>query len=77
MLTNNKNVLNWVDDMVSLCKPDKIVWIDGSEEQLNALRKEAVETKEMIELNQEKLPGCFLHRTQPNDVARVEGRTFI
>ncbi len=77
MLTNNKNVLNWVDEMVSLCKPDKIVWIDGSEEQLNALRKEAVETKEMIELNQEKLPGCFLHRTQPNDVARVEGRTFI
>lgn len=77
MLTNNKNVLNWVDEMVSLCKPDKIVWIDGSEEQLNALRKEAIETKEIIELNQEKLPGCFLHRTQPNDVARVEGRTFI
>lgn len=77
MLTNNKNVLSWVDEMVALCKPDKIVWIDGSEEQLNALKKEAVETKEMIELNQEKLPGCFLHRTQPNDVARVEGRTFI
>ena len=77
MLTNNKNVLNWVDEMVSLCKPDKVVWIDGSEEQLTALKKEAVETKEMIELNQEKLPGCFLHRTQPNDVARVEGRTFI
>lgn len=77
MLTNNKNVLNWVDEMVSLCKPDKVVWIDGSEEQLNALKKEVVETKEMIELNQEKLPGCFLHRTQPNDVARVEDRTFI
>ena len=77
MLTNNKNVLNWVDEMISLCKPDKVVWIDGSEEQLNALKKEAVETKEMIELNQEKLPGCFLHRTQPNDVARVEDRTFI
>lgn len=77
MLTNNKNVLNWVDEMVSLCKPDKVVWIDGSEEQLTALKKEAVETKEMIELNQEKLPGCFLHRTQPNDVARVEDRTFI
>ena len=55
MLTNNKNVLNWVDEMVSLCKPDKVVWIDGSEEQLTALKKEAVETKEMIELNQEKL----------------------
>ena len=44
MLTNNKNVLNWVDEMVALCKPDKIIWIDGSEEQLNALKKEAVET---------------------------------
>ncbi|MDE6779954.1 MAG: phosphoenolpyruvate carboxykinase (GTP), partial [Ruminococcus sp.] len=64
-------------EMVALCKPDNVVWIDGSEEQLNALRKEAVETGEMIELNQEKLPGCLYHRTNPNDVARVEDRTFI
>lgn len=76
-LTNNQNVLNWVEEMVALCKPDKVVWIDGSEEQLNALRKEAIETGEMIELNQEKLPGCLYHRTNPNDVARVEDRTFI
>lgn len=76
-LTNNQNVLKWVDEMVALCKPDNVVWIDGSEEQLNALRKEAVETGEMIELNQEKLPGCLYHRTNPNDVARVEDRTFI
>ncbi|MDE5772612.1 MAG: phosphoenolpyruvate carboxykinase (GTP) [Ruminococcus sp.] len=76
-LTNNQNVLNWVDEMVALCKPDNVVWIDGSEEQLDALRKEAVETGEMIELNQEKLPGCLYHRTNPNDVARVEDRTFI
>ena len=76
-LTNNQNVLNWVDEMVALCKPDNVVWIDGSEEQLNALRKEAIETGEMIELNQEKLPGCLYHRTNPNDVARVEDRTFI
>lgn len=77
MLTNNKNVLSWVDDMVALCKPDKIVWIDGSEEQLNALRDEAVATGEMERLNEEKLPGCLLHRTLQNDVARVEARTFI
>ena len=76
-LTNNQNVLNWVDEMVALCKPDNVVWIDGSEEQLNALRKEAIETGEMIELNKEKLPGCLYHRTNPNDVARVEDRTFI
>ncbi len=77
MLTNNKNVLSWVDEMVALCKPDKVVWIDGSEEQLNALREEAAATGEMEWLNQEKLPGCMLHRTVPNDVARVEARTFI
>ncbi len=76
-LTNNANVLKWVDEMVALTKPDKVVWIDGSKEQLDALRKEAVATGEMIELNQEKLPGCLYHRTKPNDVARVEDRTFI
>ena len=63
--------------MIALCKPDKVVWIDGSEEQLKALRDEAIATGEMIELNQEKLPGCLYHRTAPNDVARVEDRTFI
>lgn len=77
MLTNNKNVLKWVDEMVELCKPDKVVWIDGSEEQLQSLRDEAIRTGEMEALNQEKLPGCLLHRTVPNDVARVEDRTFI
>lgn len=76
-LTKNPNVLKWVDEMVALTKPDKVVWIDGSEEQLAELRKEAVGTGEMIELNQEKLPGCLYHRTKPNDVARVEDRTFI
>ncbi|MDE5600321.1 MAG: phosphoenolpyruvate carboxykinase (GTP), partial [Oscillospiraceae bacterium] len=76
-MTNNKNVLNWVDEMVSLCKPDRVVWIDGSEEQLNGLRKQAIDSGELIELNQEKLPGCLLHRTKQNDVARVEDRTFI
>ena len=76
-LTKNPNVLKWVDEMVALTKPDQVVWIDGSDEQLAALRKEAISTGEMIELNQEKLPGCIYHRTQPNDVARVEDRTFI
>ena len=77
MLTNNQNVLKWVDEMVALCKPDKVEWIDGSEAQLKALRDEAIATGEMEALNEEKLPGCLLHRTKPNDVARVEGRTFI
>ena len=76
-LTQNPNVNKWVDEMVALTKPEKVVWIDGSDEQLAALKAEAIATGEMIELNQEKLPGCLYHRTKPNDVARVEDRTFI
>ena len=76
-MTNNKNVLNWVDEMVALCKPDKVVWIDGSKEQLEEIRALSVSTGEMVKLNEEKLPGCYIHRTAENDVARVEGRTFI
>ena len=76
-MTNNKTVLKWLDEVKELVSPDKVVWIDGSEEQLEGIRKEAVESGEMIKLNEEKLPGCYLHRTRPNDVARVEDRTFI
>ena len=76
-LTNNKNVLTWVKEMEDLMTPDKVVWIDGSEEQLKALREEAFSTGEMQPLNEELLPGCMLHHTAKNDVARVEDRTFI
>ena len=76
-MTQNKYVLNWIDEMAAMTQPDKIVWIDGSEEQAEALRAEACSTGEIIKLNQELLPGCYLHRTAVNDVARVEGRTFI
>ncbi len=76
-LTNNKAVLAWIDEMAKMTQPDKIVWIDGSQEQIEALRAEACSTGEMEKLNQEKLPDCYLHRTAVNDVARVEDRTFI
>ncbi len=76
-LTKNPNVNAWVDEMIALTKPDKVVWIDGSDEQLEALRAEAISTGEMIEMNQDEYPGCLYHRTLPNDVARVEDRTFI
>ena len=76
-LTTNKAVLDWIDEKVALLKPDQVVWIDGSEELYAKLRAEAFATGEMEELNQEKLPGCMLHRTAVNDVARVEDRTFI
>lgn len=76
-MTNNKSVLSWIEEMKALVNPDQVVWIDGSEEQLEALRKEACESGEIIKLNEEKLPGCYYHRTAPNDVARVEDRTLI
>ena len=76
-MTANKSVLSWINEKIDLVKPDKVVWIDGSDEQIEALRAEACSTGEMIKLNQELLPDCYLHRTAVNDVARVEGRTFI
>ena len=76
-LTKNKKVLQFVKDSAELAQPDKIVWIDGSEAQRDALRAEAVATGEMIKLNEKLLPDCYLHRTAENDVARVEDRTFI
>ena len=76
-MTTNKTILSWIDEMKALVNPDQVVWIDGSEEQLEALRKEACESGEIIKLNEELLPGCYYHRTAPNDVARVEDRTLI
>ena len=76
-LTKNKAVLDWIDQQVKLTTPDQVIWIDGTEEQLEQLRAEACATGEIYKLNQEKLPGCYLHRSDPSDVARVEGRTFI
>ena len=75
--TKNAKLNAWLDEMIELCNPDNVVMIDGSDEQIEALRAEACANGEMFKLNQEKLPGCYLHRTAVNDVARVEGRTFI
>ena len=75
--TENQKVIDFVNESAALAQPDEIVWIDGSEAQLEELRKQACSTGEMIKLNQEKLPGCYYHRTAENDVARVEARTFI
>ncbi len=77
MTTKNQALLSWIDEMAAITKPDKIVWIDGSEAQLEELRAQACAMGEIEKLDQEKLPGCYLHHTHPNDVARVEDRTFI
>ncbi|MFA5562055.1 MAG: phosphoenolpyruvate carboxykinase (GTP), partial [Eubacteriales bacterium] len=76
-MKENQFVNAWVAEMAKMTLPDSIVWIDGSEGQAAALREQACASGEIIRLNQELHPGCYLHRTAINDVARVEHRTFI
>ena len=81
-LTKNPYVLKWVEEQIALTTPDYVMWIDGSQEQLDQLIDEVCALPEghndkMYRLNPVKLPGCLYHRTLPNDVARVEDRTFI
>jgi phosphoenolpyruvate carboxykinase (GTP) len=77
LMSSNRILRTWIEEMAALCLPEKVVWIDGSDEQRDALRAEACRTGELIELNKEKLPGCYYHRTDELDVARSEDKTFI
>jgi phosphoenolpyruvate carboxykinase (GTP) len=75
--TKNPAVLSWVQEQAKICQPDKIYWVDGSEAEKEALTDQAVKAGILVKLNQEKLPGCYYHRSNSNDVARVEQCTFI
>ncbi|MDD5756323.1 MAG: phosphoenolpyruvate carboxykinase (GTP) [bacterium] len=76
-MTKHKKLKKWVDECAKMCQPDKIIWLNGSEEEKVILEQQACDTGEIIRLNQELLPGCLYHRTAPNDVARTEDLTFI
>mgnify|MGYP002674015132 FL=1 len=76
-MLKNKSVQDFVNKAAGLLSPQNMVIVDGTKSQLDMLRKEACDSGEIIELNQEKMPGCYLHRTAQNDVARVEDKTFI
>ncbi len=76
-LSTNKHLLRWVEKMAELCKPDAIHWVDGSQGEYNALCAQMVAGGTFIKLNQKKWPHCYLARSDPNDVARVEDRTYI
>ncbi|HWJ34647.1 MAG TPA: phosphoenolpyruvate carboxykinase (GTP) [Steroidobacteraceae bacterium] len=73
----NRDVSNWVDEVARLTKPDRIYWCDGSDPEFQILERELVAKKELLPLNQDTNPGCYLSRSDPMDVARVEHLTFV
>lgn len=76
-MTKSRALTDWVAEVARLTQPDRIVWCDGSEEERERFIREATDANILIKLNQEKRPGCYLHRSNPNDVARTEQLTFI
>jgi phosphoenolpyruvate carboxykinase (GTP) len=77
MQSNNKKLMAWVNEIAEMCQPDNIYWCDGSEEENKRLLEESVKSGASVKLNQDKLPGCYLFRSDASDVARVEDRTYI
>src|SRR5271168_4980639 len=75
--TTNKHLIRWVEKMADLCQPDHIHWVDGSQEEYEVLCRQLVQAGTFTKLNERLWPGCYLARSAPNDVARVEDRTFI
>ena len=76
-LSSNKNLLKWVEKMATLCKPDAIHWVDGSQTEYDSICDSMVEGGTFTKLNEDLWPGCFYARSNPLDVARVEDRTYI
>jgi phosphoenolpyruvate carboxykinase (GTP) len=72
-----EDVRQWVQSMVAMCQPEQVRWLNGSESEKQELLAQGVDEGVLIKLNQEKLPNCYLHRSNPNDVARSEHQTFI
>jgi phosphoenolpyruvate carboxykinase (GTP) len=76
-MAGNQSAQRWVNEVAQMCRPDEVVWCDGSETEHERLLETAVRVGDLIRLNQRALPGCYLHRSAPNDVARTEHLTFI
>jgi phosphoenolpyruvate carboxykinase (GTP) len=77
MTTTNQALLNWVADTATLTKPDRIHWCDGSEAEYDSLIDLMLKRGDLVALNDKTYPNCYLHRSDPTDVARVEHLTFV
>ena len=77
MSTGNAELKNWVDEVQRACQPDSVYWCDGSEQEYQGLLEQMVASGTLLKLNQETHPGCYLHRSDPTDVARTEHLTFV
>src|SRR5438045_2451524 len=75
--TINKGLIAWMDEMTALCRPATVFWCDGSDEEYQVLCDQMVKSGTLTRLNEKKRPGCFLARSHPSDVARIEDRTYI
>ena len=76
-MTRSESAKRWIGEVAELCQPEDVFWCDGSEAEREKLTRRALEAGDLISLDQKKLPGCYLHRSNPNDVARTEKLTFI
>jgi phosphoenolpyruvate carboxykinase (GTP) len=77
MKTSHQKLLSWIAEVEAMCQPDRVEWVDGSQEQYDRLTQAMVESGMATKLNEDKRPNCFLFRSDPSDVARVEARTYI
>ncbi len=73
----NKHLFDWVHSVANITKPSSIYWCDGSDEEYQSLIREMLSKKILIEINQDEFPSCYLHRSDPNDIARTEESTFV
>ena len=77
MTTKNAALQQWIDEVAAMTKPDKIHWCDGSKKEYKTLVGQMLATGELLELNKAAYPNCYLHRSDPSDVARVEHLTYV
>ena len=76
-MNKNAELIQWVEQVAALTKPESVYWCNGTDDERDELTRLMLGTGELIQLNQDTHPNCFLHRSDPDDVARVEHLTYV